>query len=320
MKIIITGGAGFLGTLLTQELLNRQDIDSAPIEFDEIVSVDLAPSRVLDSRISSKIGDLSDSDFVDHVVTADTVAIYHLAAVLSGGSAENFDLALSVNIDGTRNLLDAARRLPEAPRFIFTSSLAVFGGTMPEIVSPEFATQPDSTYGAFKAVGELLVNEYSRKGFIDGRICRLPTISVRPGAPNSAASSFASGIIREPLNGVESVCPVPHETPMWLSSPRAVVKNLVHSLGLAGEEIGTWRAMNLPGITVTVGEMLAALETVAGADARALVRDELSQPIMDIVCSWPGAFDIQKTLALGFEQDSSFEEMVRQYRDDYVTE
>lgn len=317
-KIVITGGAGFIGTQLTTALLKALDADQAPIEFEEIISVDLAESRIEDERVRSAVGDLSDPDFAASIIDAETVAIYHLAAVLSGGSAENFDLAARVNIDGTRNLLEAARAAGASPRFLFTSSLAVFGGQMPEVVESTFATQPDSTYGAFKAIGEILVNEYSRRGFIDGRICRLPTISVRPGKPNSAASSFASGIIREPLNGVESVCPVPHETPMWLSSPRVVVQNLVHALSLDGEQIGSWRAMNLPGITVTVGQMLESLENVAGAEARALVHDELSQDVIDIVCSWPGAFNVDQALALGFAQDTDFDDVVRQYRDDYV--
>ena len=319
MKIIVTGGAGFLGTQLIHELLRRTDHGVAPLTFDSITAVDLVESPINDPRVTSVVGDLSDPTFTAAVVDDETVAIYHLAAVLSGGSAENFDLAMAVNIDGTRNLLEAARGLHRAPRFIFTSSLAVFGGTMPELVAPDFATQPDSTYGATKAIGEILVNEYSRKGFIDGRICRLPTISVRPGAPNSAASSFASGIVREPLNGVESVCPVPHTTPMWLSSPRTVVANLVHALELSSEHLDNWRGLNLPGITVTVGEMLAALERVAGTKTRSLVRDELSQPIMDIVCSWPGAFDVESTLSLGFVQDQSFDEVIRQYREDYLS-
>lgn len=318
MKIIVTGGAGFLGSLIIQELLARQDSNKAPLEFSEILSLDLAPSQIKDERVRSLTGDLSNTQFVHQAVTRDTVAIYHLAAVLSGGSAENFDLAYSVNVEGTRNLLDAARTLPAAPRFIFTSSLAVFGGNIPQVVDPQFATQPDSTYGAFKAIGELMVNEYSRMGFIDARITRLPTISVRPGVPNSAASSFASGMIREPLNALRSVCPVPLETALWLSSPRVVVKNLLHALELSPELLGNWRAIDLPGITVTAGHMLGSLAEVAGEQTRSLVELEPDQRVMDIVCSWPGSFDVEQALALGFERDTSFSQMVRQYRDDYM--
>lgn len=318
MQILVTGGAGFLGSRLVDALLSAQDAGQAPIKFAEIVAVDLVENDSTDARVTSAVGDLTDSAFLESLIGPDTVAIYHLAAILSGGSAQDFDLALKVNVDGTRALLDAARASGSTPLFIFTSSLAVFGGTMPEVVGVEQATQPDSTYGATKSIGELLVNEYSRKGYIDGRICRLPTISVRPGSPNSAASSFASGIIREPLNGLPSTCPVPHETRMWLSSPDTVISNLLHVLSVPAQSLPSWRALNLPGIMVTVGQMLNSLERVAGKDARALVTDEMNAEIMEIVCSWPGEFDVQSTLALGFTADTTFDAMVEQYRTAYV--
>lgn len=310
MSIVVTGGAGFLGTLVIETLLERGGID-------EIVSVDLAPARVKSPHVRSVVGDLSDPEVLAQAVTVDTDTVFHLAAVLSGGSEDDFDLAMRVNVDGTRALLEAARSARGAGkpvRFVFTSSLAVFGGTVPDVVPETWATQPDSTYGSLKAIGELLVNEYSRKGFVDGRICRLPTISVRPGAPNSAASSFASGIIREPLAGVASTCPVPHDTRMWLSSPRTAVANLVHASELPAAQVGAWRAMNVPGISVTVGQMLEALENVGGAEARALVTDEPDQRVMDIVCSWPGDFEVDRLLGLGFVRDESFEAVVEQYR------
>ncbi|GAA1349840.1 D-erythronate dehydrogenase [Falsarthrobacter nasiphocae] len=315
MKIIITGGAGFLGSLVATELLRAADAGQAPIPFDEILSVDLAPCPVQDERVTSLVGDLASPDVLREAVTAEVVGIFHLAAVLSGGSEADFDLAMRVNVDGTRALLEAARAAGSAPRFVFTSSLAVFGGNVPEVVPETWAAQPDSTYGAAKAMGELLVNEYSRRGWVDARICRLPTISVRPGVPNSAASSFASGIIREPLAGVESVCPVPHETRMWLSSPEAAVRNLVFALGVPGEALGAWRGINIPGISVTVGEMLAALDEVGGPDARALVRDERDPAVEGIVCSWPGEFEVQRLLDAGFTRDEDFLSVVRRYAD-----
>lgn len=315
MTITITGGAGFLGTLLTERLLAERD-DA------RVVSVDLAPSRVQDPRVRSVVGDLSDPAVLADAVDSDTDAVVHLAAVLSGGSEEDFDLAMRVNVDGTRALLEAARAASgertaagrDEVCFVFTSSLAVFGGALPESVPETRAAQPDSTYGALKAVGELLVAEYSRKGFVDGRVCRLPTISVRPGKPNSAASSFASGIIREPLAGVPSTCPVPHGTRMWLSSPATAVANLVHAMGLSREQVGRWPVLNIPGISVTVGEMLDALERVGGAEARALVTDEPDQRVMDIVCSWPGDFEVDRLLGLGFVRDETFDEVVEGYR------
>ena len=189
---------------------------------------------------------------------------------------------------------------------------------MPDRVPEDLASMPESTYGALKAIGELLVNEYSRKGFIDGRVLRLPTISVRPGKPNSAASSFASGILREPLNGISSEVPVPHETRMWLSSPATAVQNLVRALEIDRAELGSWRTLNLPGISVTVGQMLESLERVGGPEARQLVTDVPDQRVRDIVGSWPGDFDVERPLSLGFLRDENFDDVVTQYRDEFV--
>lgn len=318
MKIIVTGGAGFLGSRVIQQLLAAQDAGRSAVAFDKIVSLDLAPCPVDDPRVESVTGDIGDADLLHDVVGTDTAGVFHLAAVLSGGSEVDFDLSMRVNVDGTRALLEACRLGGTTPRFVFTSSLAVFGGEMPAVVPETLATRPESTYGAVKAIGELLVNEYSRKGFVDGRVCRLPTISVRPGKPNSAASSFASGIIREPLNGEASVNPVPLDTRMWLSSPDVAVANLVHAFNVPGEELGSWRTLNIPGVTVSVGEMLTALEEIGGPDARALVTSQEDPKVMDIVCSWPGDFDVERPLSLGFTRDASFTDAVRQYRDEFA--
>lgn len=317
-KIVVTGGAGFLGSRLIGTLLSQQGKPSMPA-FDQIVSVDLAECPVKDSRVQSLTGDIADPEFARKVITKGTVAVYHMAAVLSGQSEAEFDVGMRVNVDGTRALLEAARQTGEKPFFIYTSSLAVFGGAMPDVVPEDLALMPQSSYGAEKAIGELLVCEYSRKGFVDGRVCRLPTIVVRPGKPNSAASSFASGIIREPLSGIKSNNPVPPETLMWLSSPNAVVKNLAHTLEVSGEKLGLKRVLNLPGLCVSVAEMLASLEHVAGPEVRALVSEEPEQRVIDIVCSWPGDFDVTRPLSLGFTRDSDFDSIIRQYRDEFVT-
>lgn len=318
MNIVVTGGGGFLGSRVIQLLLERKDRDEAVVDFDQIISLDLSECSIVDPRVRSVIGNIADPSLLESVITSETVGIFHLAAVLSGGSEENFDLAMDVNVGATKAILDAARAAGAKPRIVFTSSLAVFGGQMPEMVPETFATQPESTYGAVKAIGELLVNEYSRKGFVDGRVCRLPTISVRPGKPNSAASSFASGIIREPLNGIASVCPVPLDTRMWLSSPDIAVENLVRAFEVGGDQLGFWRTLNLPGIVVTVEQMLESLARVGSQSGRDLVTLDLDERVMKIVCSWPGEFDVERPLSLGFTQDTDFDDVVRQYRDEFV--
>lgn len=317
-KIIVTGGAGFLGSRLIGTLLEQQGKKGMPA-FDQIVSVDLAQCPVKDARVVSMTGDIADPDFAGKAITKGTVAVYHMAAVLSGQSEAEFDVGMRVNVDGTRALLEAARKTGEKPFFIYTSSLAVFGGPMPDVVPEDLALLPQSSYGAEKAIGEILVSEYSRKGFVDGRVCRLPTIVVRPGKPNSAASSFASGIIREPLCGVKSNNPVPPATLMWLSSPDIVVKNLAHTLAVSDEQLGLKRVLNLPGLCVSVAEMLASLERVAGSEIRAMVSEQPEQRVIDIVCSWPGNFDVSRPLSLGFVRDSDFDSIIRQYRDEFVT-
>lgn len=318
MNIVVTGGGGFLGSRVIQLLLERKSRGESTVQFDQIISLDLGECTIADRSVKSVVGDIADPELLQSVITADTVGIFHLAAVLSGGSEDDFDLAMDVNVGATKAILDTARSAGTKPRFVFTSSLAVFGGRMPEVVPETFATQPGSTYGAVKAIGELLVNEYSRKGFVDGRVCRLPTISVRPGKPNSAASSFASGVIREPLNGIASTCPVPLDTRMWLSSPDVAVANLVRAFEIDADQLGPWRTLNLPGIVVTVEQMLEALTRVGGQEARDLVSLNLDQAVMDIVCSWPAEFDVEQPLRLGFLQDTNFDDVVRQYRDEFV--
>jgi nucleoside-diphosphate-sugar epimerase len=319
MNIVITGGAGFLGSRLISALLDARGTNGIPA-FDNITSVDLAACPIRDPRVRSVSGDIADPAFAAEVITPETIAIYHLAAVLSGQSEAEFDTGMRVNLDGTRALLEAARKTGQRPRFVFISSLAVFGGELPQVVPETFAVMPQSSYGAQKAMGELLLCDYSRKGFVDGLVCRLPTIVVRPGAPNSAASSFASGIIREPLAGIASNNPVPPETRMWLSSPDRAVANLVHALTVQDSALGSNRVLNLPGLSVTVAHMLDSLERVAGRDCRARVSAKPEARVIDIVCSWPGAFDITRPLALGFGIDADFDAVVRQYINEFVTE
>lgn len=316
MKIVVTGAAGFLGQRLVSALIAARDAGSPGIPaFKRIVSLDLALAEIQDARVESFAGDVADPAFISAHVQGDVAAIYHLAAVVSGQAEADFDLGMRINLDGTRILLEAARGLPAPPRFVFASSLAVFGGNLPEVIGDDQALVPASSYGTQKAIGEFLVSDYARKGFVDGIALRLPTVVVRPGKPNAAASSFASGIVREPISGVEAICPVPVGTRLWLSSPASVVANLVHALELPSA--GGHPALNLPGISVTVAEMLDSLERIGGAEARNRVRIEIDPRIEAIVCSWPGDFDVTRAVGMGFVRDEEFDAVVRQYTNEF---
>lgn len=316
MKVVITGGAGFLGLRLARRLLDGRKLTGAsgePESIDRIVLVDVALAPLEDARVTRIVGDIADPALVAQALGNDTDSVFHLAAVVSGQAEADFDLGMRVNLDATRALLEACRRLPRPPRFIFASSVAVFGGALPALVPESWALNPQSSYGTQKVIGELLVNDYSRKGFVDGRALRLPTVSVRPGKPNRAASSFASGIIREPLGGEPAICPVAPELKLWLSSPATVVENLVAAHDVPGSSFGASRSLNLPGITVTVGEMAATLERVAGKEVAARIRWEPDATISRIVSSWPAGLETTRAQAMGMRADPGFEALVRGY-------
>jgi D-erythronate 2-dehydrogenase len=310
MHILITGAAGFLGRRLVQALIAGPP--GLP-QVSRIVAADVAPGAVGERRVVERTGSITNPDFVRSVVEPGTDIVYHLAAVVSGQSEAEFDTGMQVNVDATRSLLEACRRLPRAPRVVFASSIAVFGGPLPDVVPENVALRPQSSYGAEKAVAELLVSEYSRRGFIDGVACRLATVAVRPGRPNSALSSFVSGIIREPLAGEVAVCPVPLETPVWISSPRTVIRNLVHAAGVPGAALEGARALNLPGLRATAGQMLDSLERLAGPSVRSLVHCKTDDRVAPIVASWPGALDATRALRLGFTADRDVDDVVREY-------
>ena len=322
MKVVVTGGAGFLGQRLIRALVARGRLtDAAGQErlIEQIVAIDSmqSGSLVVDERVGYVNGDISTPNFLQHVIAADTDCVFHLAAVVSGAAEAEFDLGLRVNLDGTRALLEACRRQPRPPKLVFASSVAVFGGALPAVVDDATAPTPVSSYGVQKLVGELLVGDFSRKGYIDGRAVRLPTIVVRPGKPNAAASSFASGIIREPLAGEPAVCPVEPDTALWVLSPAAAIAALLHTHELPAERwraSGGGRALNLPGLTVTVAQMLDALESVAGAAARARVSVQPDERIKAIVQSWPARFATVRADALGYRGDRDILDIVRAHR------
>lgn len=307
MQIIITGGGGFLGQKLARVLLHSS------LPFSELLLVDIqAPPALADPRVRCLQADLTAPGVAESLISERTAVVYHLAAIVSSHAEQDFDLGWQVNLDTTRSLLEACRHARPGIRFVFTSSLAVYGGPLPELVNDGTSLTPTSSYGTQKAMGELLVNDYSRKGYVDGLALRLPTICVRPGKPNRAASSFVSSIIREPLQGEVALCPVSPELRLWLSSPATVVANFLLAATLPK---GDNRSINLPGISVTVGEMLTALAQAGGQAARDRVQFAADPAIERIVASWPGRIDNQCATALGFMADRTFADII----DSFIT-
>ncbi len=320
MKVLITGGAGFLGQRLAKQLLSRGELngpDGKPAPITKLVLVDVVQADdTADQRITALVGDIADPALLERAIDRDTAVVFHLAAIVSGQAEADFDLGMRINLDASRTLLEVCRARGHRPRVVFTSSVAVYGGTLPEVVRDDTALNPQSSYGTQKAIAELMLADYSRRGFVDGVVLRLPTISVRPGRPNAAASSFASGIIREPLNGEEAICPVPGDTRLWLLSPRRAIEALIAGSELPGERLGNRRIVNLPGVSVTVDDMIGALREVAGDEAANRIRREPDSRVQQIVGSWPGRWDTTRAEQLGLRGDASFVDVVRAYIED----
>ena len=253
---------------------------------------------------------------MSRAISAGTHSVFHLAAVVSGQAEADTDLGYRVNLDGTRAVLDACRALGTCPRVVFASSLAIYGGELPQAVGDDTPLTPHTSYGTQKAIGELLVNDYSRKGFVDGRAVRLPTVVVRPGRPNRAASTFASSMIREPLAGREAVCPVSPDTVMALASPRRIVAGLLHAHDLSADAFATSRSLQLPGFSVAVGEMAAAVRRVGGETAYARIHWEPDPQIQQIISGWPRALQARRAETLGFAADIDIDEAVRAFIED----
>jgi nucleoside-diphosphate-sugar epimerase len=300
-KTLVIGAAGMIGRKLVQKL------------DGELILHDVVPFEG-----SSVVSDLSAPGEAEKLIAARPELIFHLAAVVSGEAEADFEKGYRVNLDGTRRLFEAIRKVGNGykPRLVFTSSIAVFGAPFPDAIGDEFLNAPLTSYGTQKAIDELLLSDYSRRGFFDGIGIRLPTICVRPGKPNKAASGFFSGIIREPLSGQEAVLPVPETVRHWFASPRAAVGFLLHAARLDTAKLGNRRNLSMPGITATVGQQIEALRKVAGDKATRLIRREPDPTIARIVEGWPQNFDASRASALGFRADQSFEEIIRIHIED----
>jgi len=317
MHILITGAAGMVGRKITERLLSDGHIgkrEIAKLTLHDIVPSDAKPTE--NTSIRPIVGDLSDRSVVDRLVSEKPDMVMHLAAIVSGEAEADFEKGYAVNFDGTRHLFEAIRLQHYEPRVIYASSIAVFGAPFPEPIPDDFHLTPLTSYGTQKAVGELLLNDYTRRGFFDGIGIRLPTVCVRPGKPNKAASGFFSNIIREPLKGEEALLPVPDTVRHWHASPRAAVGFFMHAAEMDLAPVGPRRCLTMPGVAATVAEQIEALRKVAGEKAVKLIRREPDPVIAGIVSGWPTAFEAKRARDLGFTADESFEAIIRVHIED----
>jgi len=319
MRVLITGAAGMVGAKLAERLARDGMLTGVPIAHVLLADV-VASGRPAGAAFDTDVvvGDLGDDGVVAALLEDRPDVIFHLAAVVSAAAERDFEQGYRANLDGMRLLLDGirARGSDDRPRVVFASSIAVFGAPFPEVIGDEQVLTPLTSYGAQKAIGELLLSDYSRRGFLDGVALRLPTICVRPGTPNAAASGFFSNIIREPLNGQVAVLPVPDTTRHWHASPRSAVGFLLHAATIDTGLFGDRRCLTMPGVSVTVAEQIEALRRVAGDEVVRRIRREPDEAIMAIVAGWPRNFDARRARALGFSAEASFEEIIRIHIED----
>ncbi|MEZ2329436.1 D-erythronate dehydrogenase [Mesorhizobium sp. RCC_202] len=317
MRILITGAAGMVGRKLIARLAKDGSLRGRKInalDLHDIVPPQAPALAGVDVAIHT--GDLSEPGAAAKLIASRPDVIFHLAGIVSGEAEANFDLGYRVNLDGTRALFDAVRLAAFAPRLVFTSSIAVFGAPFPDVIADDFHPTPLTSYGTQKQMSEALLADYTRRGFFDGVGIRLPTICVRPGKPNKAASSFFSGIIREPLAGQEAILPVPRSVLHTHASPRSAVGFLIHAAEIDGDRIGPRRNLTMPGVAVTVGEQIEALERIAGAEVAKRIREEPDETIWAIVKGWPTRFEARRARDLGFVAEASFDEIIRAHIED----
>lgn len=316
MRILVTGAAGMIGRKLVERLARLGSLRGQTIDAFDLH--DIVPAEVPETEAAVDIlaSDLARAGVAEELVAAKPDVIFHLAGVVSGEAEANFELGYRVNLDGTRALFDAIRASGQGPRVVFTSSIAVFGAPFPDVIPDEFHPTPLSSYGTQKLIGEALLADYTRRGFFDGIGIRLPTICVRPGKPNKAASGFFSGMIREPLAGKEAVLPVPRSVLHTHASPRSAVNFLIHAAEIDGERVGPRRNLTMPGVSVTVGEQIEALGRIAGSKVTRLIREEPDETIWSIVKNWPTRFEARRARELGFEAEQSFDEIIQAHIED----
>ncbi len=319
MHVLITGAAGMIGRKLTERLVKDGGLNGQAIDRLTLADV-VAPTAPagFKGKVETLTSDLPAAGEAQRLVSGRPDVIFHLAAIVSGEAEVEFEKGYRINLDGTRGLLEAARAhgTDYHPKFVFTSSIAVFGAPFPEAIPDEFHLTPLTSYGTQKAIGELLLADYTRKGFLDGVGIRLPSIVVRPGKPNKAASGFFSGIIREPLSGQEAVLPVDESVLHWHASPRSAVGFLIHAAGLSRDKLGPRVSLTMPGVCCTVAEQIAALKRVAGEKVAARIRREPDELVKRIVAGWPSRFDARRALALGFTVEKSFDDIIRAHIED----
>ena len=308
-----------LGRKLAERLALDRRLGGAAIDRLSLVDA-MSPSRPAGAtfEVAELVADLADPGVAEQALMDRPDVVFHLAAVVSGEAEADFEKGYRVNLDGTRRLLEAIRAAGGGyrPRVVFSSSIAVFGAPFPDVIGDDFCATPLTSYGTQKAIDELLLSDYSRRGFCDGVGIRLPTICVRPGTPNLAASGFFSNIIREPLNGREAILPVADDVRHWFASPRAAIAFLVHAATLETSALGNRRCLTMPGLSATVAEQIAALRRAAGDDVVSLIRREPDASIASIVAGWPQAFETSRADALGFRAEADFDEIIRVYVED----
>ena len=314
MRVLITGAAGMIGRKLTAALIARGMVQGNPTK--NLILHDIVAAAEVVSPHIALVGDLSQPGVAAGLISHRPELIFHLAGVVSGEAEANFALGYRVNVDGTRALFEAVRLAGYMPRVVYASTTAVFGGPFPEEIPDDFAPTPHSSYGVQKLIGEALLSDYSRRGFFDGIGLRLPTICVRPGKANRAASSFFSGIIREPLNNLPADLPVARDWLHTMASPRAAVGFFLHAAQLDLAAVGPRRNLTLPGVAVTVGEQIEALTRAAGATVAGLIRDVPDPAVWAIVQSWPRRFAATRAKALGFRAEKSFDQILQVYIED----